>query len=116
MPSSTIPAHSTVDGGGRTDRLSTPELPSSWASSSKAARHTTPRGTGAASASGGKGGGYARVATKAMPAIVIIARARHKERFDAKCLVNSADLPRMGGIGDGADGGRGHAVPGPGRR
>src|SRR5215831_5606211 len=35
------------------------------------------------------------VAITAMPAIAIIARARHKERFDGKGLVNSAGLPRM---------------------
>ena len=35
-------------------------------------------------------------AITAMPAIAIIARARHKERFDPEGLVNSAWLPRMG--------------------
>src|SRR5215831_19675327 len=32
----------------------------------------------------------------AMPAIAIIASARHKERFDPRGLMNSAGLPRIG--------------------
>src|SRR5215475_6196625 len=36
------------------------------------------------------------VAITAMPAIAIIARARHKERFGLEGPVNSAWLPRMG--------------------
>ena len=55
------------------------------------------------------------LAITAMPAIAIIARARHEERFDRKVRVNSAWLPRMGELGAGAGDGRRRAVPGSGR-
>jgi hypothetical protein len=54
------------------------------------------------------------VAITAKPAIAIVTRARHKERFDPNGLVNSAGLARTGGLWVGAGNGRRHAVPRPG--
>jgi hypothetical protein len=55
------------------------------------------------------------VAITAMPAIAIIAGARHKERFGPEGLVNSAWLPRMGELSVGAGNGRRRAVARSGR-
>jgi hypothetical protein len=56
------------------------------------------------------------LAITAMPAIAVIARARHKERLDPEGLANSAVLPRMGDYKSARATGAGAQRPRPGRR